>query len=86
VDPKSPLVDKPMAMDTAMRIELCTKLMTSISVLQCVKRGLLDFDAAVSTILAEWKDAILLKGFEDGTGKPVVKKAKNKMILRSLLT
>jgi CubicO group peptidase (beta-lactamase class C family) len=69
-----------------MWIASCTKLMTAISVMQCVEKGLLDLDADVSTILPEWKDARLLKGFEEGTGKPIIEKAKNKITLKRLLT
>ncbi len=86
VDPGSPLVDKPFTMDTTMWIASCTKLMTAISVMQCVEKGLLDLDADVSTILPEWKNAPLLKGFEEGTGKPIIEMAKNKITLKRLLT
>jgi CubicO group peptidase (beta-lactamase class C family) len=86
VDPDSPLVNKPFTMDTTMWIASCTKLLTAISVLQCVEKGLLDLDADVTTILPEWKDAALLKGFEEGTGKPIIGKAKNKLTLRRFLT
>jgi CubicO group peptidase (beta-lactamase class C family) len=73
-------------MDTTMWIASCTKLMTAISVLQCVEKGLLDLDADVSTILPEWKEAALLKGSEEGTGKPIIGTAKNKITLKRLLT
>lgn len=86
VDPKSPLIDKPFGMDTTMWIASCTKLLTAVSVMQCVEKGLLDLDADVSTILPEWKDAPLLKGFEEGTGKPIIESAKHKITLKRLLT
>lgn len=86
MDPNSPLVDKPFAMDTTMWIASCTKLMTAICVMQCAEKGLLDLDADVSTILPEWKEAPLLKGFEEGTGKPIIETAKNKITLKRLLT
>jgi len=73
-------------MGTTMWIASCTKLMTAISVMQCVEKGLLDLDADVSTILPEWKDVRLLKGFEKGTGKPIIEKAKNEITLKRLLT
>jgi CubicO group peptidase (beta-lactamase class C family) len=63
-------------MDTTMWTASCTKLMTAISMMQCIEKGLLDLDADVSIILPEWKDARLLKGFEEGTGKPIIKKAR----------
>jgi len=86
VDPNSPLIDKPFTMDSTMWIASCTKLMTAISVMQCVEKGLLDLDADVSTILPEWKEAPLLKGFEEETGKPIIGTAKNKITLKRLLT
>ena len=86
MDPNSPLIDKPFTMDSTMWIASCTKLMTAISVMQCVEKGLLDLDADVSTILPEWKEAPLLKGFEEETGKPIIGTAKNKITLKRLLT
>ena len=86
MDPNSPLVDKPFAMDTTMWIASCTKLMTAICVMQCVEKSLLDLDADISTILPEWKEAPLLEGFEEGAGKPIIGKAKNKITLKRLLT
>jgi CubicO group peptidase (beta-lactamase class C family) len=73
-------------METTMWIASCTKLMTAISVLQCVERGLLDLDADVASVLPEWKDAVLLKGFEEGSGKPILETAKQGLNLRHLLT
>ena len=69
-----------------MWIASCTKLMTAICVMQCVEKGLLDLDADVSTILPEWKEPPLLKGFEEGTGKPIIETANNKITLKRLLT
>lgn len=69
-----------------MWIASCTKLMTAICVMQCVEKGLLDLDADVSTILPEWKEAPLLEGFEEGTGKPIIGTAKSKITLKRLLT
>jgi len=84
VDPDSPLFKKPLAADTTMWIASCTKLMTAISVMQCVEKGLVTLDEDVSTILTEWKEPEILKGFEED-GKPILEKAKNKMTLRMLM-
>jgi CubicO group peptidase (beta-lactamase class C family) len=86
VDPDSPLLDTPLSLDTTMWIASCTKLMTAISVLQCVERGQLDLDEDISTILSEWKSPDILLGFDDGTGEPILEKAKGKITLRMLLT
>lgn len=86
VDSDSPLFNKPMGMDTTMWIASCTKLMTAISVMQCVEKGLLDLDADVTTILPEWKEVKILKGFEEGSGKPILEAAKKRINLRMLMT
>ncbi len=68
-----------------MWIASCTKLMTAISVLQCVERGLLELDTDVSGILPEFKSPEILKGFKEGSGEPILEKAKNIITLRMLL-
>lgn len=55
--------------------------MTSIAVMQCVERGLLDLDADVSNVLHEFKDIEILTGF-DGDGNPILVMAKTKVTLR----
>jgi CubicO group peptidase (beta-lactamase class C family) len=60
--------------------------MTAISALQCVERGLLNLDEDVSSILPEWKTPQILVGFEEDSGKPILKEAENKLTLRMLLT
>ncbi|OBT52450.1 hypothetical protein VE04_06919 [Pseudogymnoascus sp. 24MN13] len=64
----------------------CTKLITSISALQCVKRGQIKLDDDVSTVLVEFRDIQILTGFEEGTEEPTFKTAENKITLRQLLT
>ncbi|EEH19494.1 hypothetical protein PABG_01813 [Paracoccidioides brasiliensis Pb03] len=84
IDPNSPLVNKPFAADTALWIASCTKLLTAISILQCVEKGLLDLDADLSDILPEFKTLKILTGFEGET--PVYKKLERKITLRALLS
>jgi CubicO group peptidase (beta-lactamase class C family) len=69
-----------------MWIASCTKLMTAISVLQCVEKGLLSLDDDISTVLSEWKNRGILLGFEEGTGKPILQETKGKITVRMLLT
>ncbi len=71
--------------DSPMWIASCTKLITTISAMQCVERGLLELDADVTSHLHELKDPDILTGFDDD-GKPQYVKAKNKITLRQLLT
>ena len=59
----------------------CTKLMTSIAALQCVERGQIKLDDAVSKVLPELKDLEIIKGFAED-GSLTYQKAKNFITLR----
>ncbi|KIX04556.1 uncharacterized protein Z518_05426 [Rhinocladiella mackenziei CBS 650.93] len=82
----APELAKPMAKDTTFWIASCTKLLTTVAVLQCVEKGQLTLDDDVSSILPEWKEPEILTGFDEKTGQPQMVKAKNKITLRHLLT
>lgn len=58
-----------------------TKFITSIAVMQCVERGLLDLDADISSILPEWKDPRILIGFDE-KNEPQFRPAKRTLTLR----
>jgi CubicO group peptidase (beta-lactamase class C family) len=81
--PKSPT--EPMTLDSTFVFASCTKLMTSIAALQCVERGQIGLDDDVSSVLTELKDLKILTGFEEGSDKPILKKAENKITLRCAL-
>lgn len=66
-----------------MWIASCTKLMTVVSVMQCVERGLLKLDDDVTSILHELKDLEILTGFDEESGKPMMKKRRRTITLRS---
>ena len=57
--------------------------MTSIAALQCVERGQIGLDDDVSEILPELKEPEILEGYEDGSEKPTLKRAREKITLRS---
>jgi CubicO group peptidase (beta-lactamase class C family) len=59
----------------------CTKLVTVIAALQIVEQGLVDLDEDITRILHEWKDPIVLEGFDE-SGQPITRPAKKKMTLR----
>ncbi|THU80377.1 beta-lactamase/transpeptidase-like protein [Dendrothele bispora CBS 962.96] len=80
--PDSPRAD----FDSVMWIASCTKLVTSVAAMQIVEQGLVDLDEDISRVLTEWKNPEILEGFEEGTGKPILRRAKNKITLRQLLT
>jgi CubicO group peptidase (beta-lactamase class C family) len=63
-----------------------TKLMTTVSAMQCVERGLVGLDDDVAEkLLPEFKDIEVLEDMEDdgqGGEKPRLRKAKGKVTLR----
>ncbi len=75
----------PVSVDSPMWIASCTKLLTTISVLQCVEDGLLDLDNDVSSKIHELKDIDILTGF-DKDGQPTLVKSQTIITLRQLLT
>ena len=56
--------------------------MTTIAAMQCVERGLLSLDGDVTDILPELKGREILKGFEEGSQKPILVENTKKMTLR----
>lgn len=77
---------KPLALDTVMWIASCTKLMTSICAMQLVERGLVSLDEPVYKYIPELGEFKVLKGFEEGSGKPIEDKPTVPITLRMLLT
>jgi CubicO group peptidase (beta-lactamase class C family) len=67
--------------DAIMLIASCTKLITTIVVLQCVERDLIGLDDDLATILPELAELEVLTGI-DNKGAPELKKRKNKITLR----
>ncbi len=67
-----------------MQLASCTKLFTSIAALQCVERGQMKLDEDVSQILPELKDIEIITGFDESTGKPILKMPSNPITLRSV--
>ena len=58
--------------------------MSAIAALQCVERGQFTLDEDVTRLLPELKDIEILKGFEDGTEKPILVKSTRAITLRYL--
>ncbi|TGO61029.1 hypothetical protein BOTNAR_0135g00060 [Botryotinia narcissicola] len=77
----------PLKTDAILAIASCSKLLTSISALQCVERGQFTLDEDVSRLLPELKleDLDILQGF-DSEEKPKLVKATKNITLRMLLT
>ncbi|KAG4432146.1 hypothetical protein IFR05_012362 [Cadophora sp. M221] len=66
-------------------IASATKLVTSVASMQCVERGLISLDEDIAEHLPEWRDAVILKGFDESTGEPVLVKAEKFITLRFAL-
>ncbi|KAN0099370.1 beta-lactamase/transpeptidase-like protein [Hyaloscypha variabilis] len=75
---------KPVSGATTFCIASATKLATSVAAMQCIERGLIELYDDVTAILPELKDIQIFTGIEDG--KPVMKKAQNKITLSHLLS
>ena len=72
--------------DALMWVASCTKLMTTVAVMQCVEKGLFTLDEDISHILPEWKSPDVLTGFEEKTGEPILRKATKIITPRQLMT
>jgi CubicO group peptidase (beta-lactamase class C family) len=59
----------------------CTKLVTTVAVMQCVERGLLDLDADIANVLPEWKSPRILTGFDENDN-PIFRPATKPVTLR----
>ncbi|EXJ53307.1 beta-lactamase [Cladophialophora psammophila CBS 110553] len=81
-----PETARPMTEDTTFWIASCTKLLTTISAMQCVEQSKLNLDDDVSSILDEFKSPDILTGWNQDTGEPELRKATKKITLRQLLT
>ena len=65
-----------------MTMASCTKLLTTIAVLQCVERGLIGLDDDVARILPELAELEILTGMDSSTGIPILKKRTKAITLR----
>ncbi|KAH8733233.1 beta-lactamase/transpeptidase-like protein [Phaeosphaeriaceae sp. PMI808] len=77
---------KPLQLDTVMWVASCTKLMTSIACMQLVEQGLVSLDEPIYKHIPELESYTIIKGFEEGTGKPIEEKHTVPMTLKHLLT
>src|SRR5262249_17500793 len=75
----------PMSPDTVFRIASMTKAVTGVAAMQCVERGKLSLDQPAGEIMPELAEPQVLEGF-DADGKPMLRSARRKITLRTLLT
>jgi methyl acetate hydrolase len=75
----------PMSLDTVFWIASMTKAVTGVAAMQCVEQGKLSLDQPAGEIMPELAEPRVLEGF-DADGKPILRPARRKITLRSLLT
>ena len=73
---------KPIEPSTILAMASCTKLMTAISVLQCVERGLFDLDEDVARILPELKNVEIISDSAGDNDSPILRPKKTPITLR----
>ncbi|KAH6971412.1 beta-lactamase [Ilyonectria sp. MPI-CAGE-AT-0026] len=74
-----------METDAVHLIASCTKLVTTVAVMQCVERGQLHLDADIAKILPEWENPQILTGFDENE-EPIFRPSTKTITLRHLLT
>jgi len=74
----------PMQIDDTMWLASCTKLITTVAVLQCVEKGQLKLDEDVTVILPELKGIKILTGFKKPTDEPILVENTKTITLRSV--
>lgn len=76
-----------MSLDSLLWIASCTKLLTAISTLQLVERGLISLDQPLSSVLTEFKPPIpMVSPYAQAGGLPIVTSTDEPLTLRRLLT
>ncbi|KAH7065654.1 beta-lactamase/transpeptidase-like protein [Paraphoma chrysanthemicola] len=75
---------KPLHFDTTFNIASCTKLITSIAILQLVERGIIGLDDPINTILPEFASQPIVEQNLDGSFK--LQKSTGSITLRHLMT
>ncbi|KAH6685114.1 beta-lactamase/transpeptidase-like protein [Plectosphaerella plurivora] len=78
-------LDDATGTDAVHYIASATKLVTTIAVMQCVERGLLDLDADVAKVLPEWENPQVLTGFTEDD-QPIFRPSTKPITLRHFLT
>ncbi|TAQ86424.1 hypothetical protein B7494_g5251 [Chlorociboria aeruginascens] len=82
---KDPSKHDPLKLDATMWIASCSKLVTTVAIMQLVECGHLKLDDDVYGILPELKDLDILTGFNEA-GQPTLIKNHKSITLRHLLT
>ncbi|KAF5970675.1 beta-lactamase [Fusarium coicis] len=75
-----------MTADSIFWLASCTKLMTTIAVMQCVEKGLFTLDEDISRIIPELKSPTIVIGIDEANNEPRMQKATQSVTMRHLLT
>ena len=78
--------ETPLTTSSIFRIASMTKAVTSTAALQLVERGKLQLDEPVAKHLPELGKLEVLEGFDPGSGKPLLRAAREPVTLRRLLS
>jgi CubicO group peptidase (beta-lactamase class C family) len=76
----------PIGMDSIFSIASMTKAITTVAALQLVEQGKFQLDEPVSKHLPQLDKLQVLQGFDETTGKPILRAAKTQVTLKHLLT
>lgn len=79
---KDTAASNPLELESTFWLASCTKLITAIAALQCVERRQFTLDEDVTRLLPELKNTEILKGFEEGSEKPILLQSTKKITLR----
>ncbi|TVY48205.1 Acyltransferase [Lachnellula occidentalis] len=80
---KDPSKSDPMTKDATMWMASCSKLPTTVAVMQCVERGQLNLDDDVTGLLPELKGLPILVKFDEGDTQPIMAERTKPITLRS---
>lgn len=78
---EDPAKRPPMTADTPMRVASCSKFLTSIMVLQCMEKGLVNLDESLERLLPEVAALKVLTGFDEA-GNPIEREPKSPILLK----
>src|SRR5262249_354491 len=76
----------PVTIDSIFAIASMTKAITSVAALQLVDQGKVKLNEPVSAHLPQLRKLEVLEGFDEETGKPILRPARTQVTLKHLLT
>lgn len=76
--------DNPAGANAVYWLASSTKFITTIAVMQCVERGQLNLDDDIAKVLPEWKDPLILTGFDE-KDEAIFKPATKTITLRQVI-